>query len=62
MPKNTYKHEVEYFQSKNTPNYNKNNKITIKVIIDYNHDISSQDFNNITREYKNKYINNYDIN
>ena len=62
MPKNTYKHEIEYVQTKNTKNYNKNNKINIKVIIEYNHNIESNDFDNIIREYKNKYINNYDIN
>ncbi len=62
MPKNTYKHEVQYTQSKNTPYYNKNNQINIKIIIEYNHDINIQDFDNIIREYKNKYINNYEIN
>ena len=55
MPKNQIKLETEYLNTSK-----KTKKISIKVIIDYNHDINSKDLENIMQDYKSKYISGYD--
>jgi hypothetical protein len=62
MVKNSLKLETDYCQCKSAPNYNKANKLVIKIIIDYNHSISGVDIEKITREYTNKFIYNYEEN
>jgi hypothetical protein len=62
MVKNSLKLETDYTQCKSAPNYSKNNKLVIKIVIDYNHDLSGIDIEKITREYTNKFIYNYEEN
>jgi hypothetical protein len=62
MVKNSLKLETDYSQCKSAPNYNKTNKLIIKICIEYNHDLSGVDIEKITREYTNKFIYNYEEN
>ena len=55
MPKNQIKLETEYLNTSK-----KTKTKSIKVIIDYNHDINSKDLENIMQDYKSKYISGYD--